>query len=62
MASSTAQTMPDTIEAYKKLAQRDLELIMEMRTEIGKLKAKVNKLEQKLSKESKFDRSGSNEY
>ena len=46
MASSTAQPMPETIQAYKDLAQRDLELIMEMRTEIGQLKAKINKLEQ----------------
>ena len=47
MASSTAQAMPKTIEAYKKLAARDLELIEEQQKEIGKLKAKVNKLEQK---------------
>ena len=46
MASSTAQPMPQTIEAYKKLAQRDLELIEEQQRKIGQLKAKINKLEQ----------------
>ncbi len=50
MASSQSQPMPQTIEAYKRLAQRDLDLIMEMRSEIGKLKAKVNKLESRLAK------------
>ncbi len=47
MASSTAEPMPQTIDGYKKLAQRDLELVMEMRTEIGKLKARLNNLQQK---------------
>lgn len=42
------QVMPQTIEAYKALAQRDLELIMEMKDEISNLKQKVNKLEQQL--------------
>ena len=51
MASSTEKPMPQTIEAYIRLAHRDLELIMEMRSEIGQLKAKINKLEQKLTKE-----------
>ena len=40
------QVMPQTVEAYKKLAQRDLELIEEQREEISKLKQRVNKLEQ----------------
>ena len=40
------QVMPQTVEAYNKLAQRDLELIEEQREEINKLKQRVNKLEQ----------------
>ena len=47
MASSTVEPMPQTIEAYKALAQRDLELIEEQQKEIGQLKVKVNKLEQR---------------
>lgn len=51
MASSTAQPMPDTIEAYKELAQRDHDLIVEMKAahqaEVSKLKVRINKLEQK---------------
>ena len=50
MASSTAQPMPETIEAYKALAQRDHDLIAEMKAahqaEVSKLKARINKLEQ----------------
>jgi len=46
MASSIEKPMPQTIEAYIRLAHRDLDLIMEMRKEIGQLKAKINKLEQ----------------
>lgn len=42
--------MPRTIEAFEKLAARDLELIMEMKEEIGMLKAQVNKLQQKVNK------------
>jgi cell division protein FtsB len=45
--------MPQTVEAYKKLAQRDLELIEAQRDEIAKLKAKNNKLEQALAKARK---------
>jgi len=41
------QAMPETVEAYKALAARDLELIMEQKEEISRLKQKVNKLEQK---------------
>ena len=47
------QVMPQTIEAYKDLAQRDLELIEEQREEISKLKQRVNKLEQKLNKRNR---------
>ena len=39
--------MPQTIEGYKKLAERDLELIMEQKAEISKLKQRINKLEQR---------------
>jgi len=53
MASSVAKPIEQTIEAYKELAQRDLELIMDQRSEIGQLKAKINKLEQKLKKGEK---------
>jgi uncharacterized coiled-coil protein SlyX len=53
MASSTIEPMPQTIEAYKALAQRDLELIVEMKVEhqaeVSKLKARLNNLEQKLN-------------
>ena len=54
MASSVEKPMPQTIEAYIRLAHRDLDLIMEMRKEIGQLKAKINKLEQKSNKKPKF--------
>lgn len=47
MASSIAEPMPQTVEAYKALAQRDLELIMEMKAEISKLKERNNRLHQK---------------
>ena len=42
--------MPQTVEAYKELAQRDLELIEDQREEINKLKCKVNNLSQKIQK------------
>ena len=45
--------MPQTVEAYKELAERDLELFQEMRDEISELKVKVNKLQQKLNKKGK---------
>jgi hypothetical protein len=52
MASSTSEPMPQTVEAYKALAQRDHDLIVEMKldhlTEVSKLKARVNKLEQSI--------------
>ena len=44
------KAMPNTIESYKDLAQRDLELIEEQRSEISKLKCKLNNLQQKLKK------------
>jgi sugar-specific transcriptional regulator TrmB len=51
MSSSTSEPMPQTIEAYKALAQRDHDLIAEMKAEhqaeVSKLKSKINKLEQK---------------
>jgi len=50
MASSTAEPMPQTVEAYKKLAQRDLDLIIEMKDEISKLKQKANSYEQLIEK------------
>ncbi len=46
MASSTVKPMPQTIEAYKTLAQRDLELIMEMKAIIGKQNKELNTLKQ----------------
>ena len=52
MASSTAQPMPDTIEAYKALAQRDHDLIVEMKAahqaEVSKLQSDNNKLKQQI--------------
>lgn len=54
MASSINNPMPQTVEGYKELAQRDLVLIEKQRDEIGRLKAKINQLQQKLKKEPKF--------
>lgn len=48
MASSTIKPMPQTIEAYKVLAQRDLELIEEQQREIGRLKGELNERKQQL--------------
>ena len=48
MASSTIEPMPQTIEAYKTLAQRDLELIEEQQREIGRLKGELNERKQQL--------------
>ena len=53
MASSTSQPMEQTVDAYRKLAQRDLELIEEQQQEIGVLRAKVNNLQQKLKKRTR---------
>ena len=41
------EPMPQTVEAYKKLSARDLELIMEQKEEISRLKQKVNNLQQR---------------
>ena len=46
MASSTVEPMPETIEAYKELAQRDLDLIVEMKAIIGKQNKELNQLRQ----------------
>ncbi len=53
MASSTVKPMPQTIEAYKTLAQRDLELIMEMKAIIGKQNKELNTLKQSNERLSK---------
>jgi len=50
MASSINNPIPQTVEGYKELAQRDLVLIEDQRDEIGRLKAKINQLQQKLSR------------
>jgi hypothetical protein len=50
MASSTSQPMEQNVESYKRLAQRDLELIEEQQRELGSLKSKINNLQQKLKK------------
>jgi hypothetical protein len=51
MASSTIKPMPQTIEAYKALAQRENDLIAEMKAEhqaeVSELKARLNNFEQK---------------
>ena len=39
--------MPKTPEYYRAMAQRDLELIMEQKAEISRLKQRINKLEQR---------------
>ena len=41
------EPMPQTVEQYRKLAEMDLELIMEQREEISRLKRTVNDLRQK---------------
>ena len=45
--------IPQTVEELQKLGQRDLELIEDQQIEIGRLRAKINKLEQKLSRKTK---------
>jgi len=50
MASSINNPIPQTVEGYKELAQRDLALIEKQRDEIERLKAKINQLQQKLSR------------
>jgi len=50
MASSINNPIPQTVEGYRELAQRDLVLIEWQRDEIGRLKAKINQLQQKLSR------------
>jgi hypothetical protein len=62
MASSTIKPMPQTIEAYKNLAQRDLELIEEQQREIGQLKVKNNQLRQKLTKGMKYSKQMMKQY
>ena len=42
--------MPQTIEEYKKLAQRDLELIEEQRETIAKQAQTINDLRQRLER------------
>ena len=46
MASSATHPVRD-IEFYKKLAQRDHDLIIEMAAEIGRMRTKLNELQQK---------------
>ncbi len=41
------EPMPQTLEYYRAMAQRDLELIMEQKEEISRLKQRINKLEQR---------------
>lgn len=49
------KSMPETKEHYIKMLALDDELIHEQRVEISKLKAKVNKLQQKLhSQKSRY--------
>jgi HAMP domain-containing protein len=43
------EPMPRTIEHYIKRGDMDQELILKMKDEISRLKAKVNKLEQRIS-------------
>ena len=50
MASSINNPIPQTVEGYKELAQRDLVTIENQRDEIGRLKAENNNLRQKLNK------------
>lgn len=48
MVTSCSPKMSKSIEAYQQLSQRDLEIIMQQKDEIAKLKAENNKLRQKL--------------
>ena len=50
MASSTVEKMPQTVEAYKKLAQRDLELIESQEELINNLTCKLNQRDQKITR------------
>lgn len=50
MASSINNPIPQTVEGYRELAQRDLILIEWQRDEIGRLNSKINQLKQKLGK------------
>jgi len=47
--------MPQTREYWEKRAVMDLELIMEQKEEISKLKIKINKLEQSLNPVYAYD-------
>ena len=44
------EPMPQTVEAYKSLAMRDLELIMWQKAEIISMKRKLNDLQQKINR------------
>ena len=55
MSSSTIEPIPQTIEAYKTLAQRDLELIEEQQREIGRLKGELNERKQQLDNDPNDD-------
>ena len=50
MASSTVEKMPQTVEAFMNLAQRDLELIEAQAAEIANLTCKLNKRDQKIAR------------
>ena len=41
------EPMPQTLEYLRALSARDLELIMEQKDEISRLKQRINKLEQR---------------
>lgn len=58
MVTSCSPKMPKTVESYKELAQRDLEIIEAQRDEIAKLKGTVNNLRQKLKKNGEIKAQG----
>jgi len=47
LTPAKGEPMPRTVEHYQANAERDQELILEQRDEIGRLKQKLNKLQQK---------------
>ena len=47
LTPAKGEPMPRTVEHYQANAERDQELILEQRDEIGRLKQRINKMEQR---------------
>ncbi len=50
LTPAKGEPMPQTREYWEKRAQMDQEIILEQKAEIGKLNAKVNKLQQQIAR------------